>query len=851
MKVLDIITESPAGGDPLDMLTVTGIVNAASGTQVQVRRIQQLLSQHKINGQPAWDGPVDGNYTQELDAAIMNWKRSVNRQMGGVVTDTTRPGLTQREVKFLRAPLTPQGLINKIEYRRATQGEGNPFQGQQFQNSIHEKNPTFTRDRTENMRLFIQSIGISGWLAIINEGIETLKDASRETKLRQVRAKMAEVNQNLDSPPRWLNNFARVLEVAKYTNKTVGNQTLVAPSALASGENAPQKLFEYYSRLATFILERDQQIDQAAAAEVQDRVDATGSGLSDARIAMIVQQLKRAFQFSFFKGATDEVTVENIMLELRRNGDFDAISAAYLGDTGELLHRRLARELNDSDYNSIVYNNLLRIQRIMPLPLYRAIRFEDETKIEVEINFGEVTKEAYVDKERDGQKISWGPKTTGSVWLDGDIASIQRDAIIEDLVLRAAIEKTGGTAPENVTVEEGDANYKTSRSVFENELQSNTPEMVAFYTGSDPFEFGARVGNYRAKGIMEQLAILSASGATVEDMSAVAAEEISEDRAILRDTLNVWFDPQYAEEVSSDLSGFRNLDDIDDVDDEDVETLDIHQELAQRFTGTDEEEIQEATREILSDANPAEMWEKVSVASREMQLTDRSEQNSIDMMHDKQAESLSALLDGKEIDNVIYRLMSGGIPIALFPNQVAITLERAMGGNWDTTDEQPIAAILNLLQDRDQFLTVSRAYNRVAGGENLIQKLQREDNELYRQFYSKFNLEEPIQVALVETPFGPYGFEMPNGINRFRFTLTDQTNPSMDYIRNPSFGDQYDPDATSRSAYLGWQSSRWMVFRTPSGGNPIGNGANQDIVEAFLPFLERLGLDEKGEPISE
>jgi hypothetical protein len=220
------------------------------------------------------------------------------------------------------------------------------------------------------------------------------------------------------------------------------------------------------------------------------------------------------------------------------------------------------------------------------------------------------------------------------------------------------------------------------------------------------------------------------------------------------------------------------------------------------------------------------------------------------MMHDKQAESLSALLDGKEIDNVIYRLMSGGIPIALFPNQVAITLERAMGGNWDGTNEQPIAAILNLLEDREQFMVISRAYGRVAGGENLIQKLQREDNELYRQFYSKFNLEEPIQIALVETPFGQYGFEMPNGINRFRFTLTDQTDPSMDMI-TAGFGQIQDEEATSRSAYLGWQSNRWMMFRTPTGGNPIRNGAPQKLVDAFLPFLERLGLDEKGEPISE
>jgi len=843
MKVLDIITEAPQGGDPLDMLTVTGIINAANGTEVQVRRIQELLSQHKKQGRSLWQGPIDGKHTPELDTAIMEWKRWVNEQLGEQLTDTSRPGLTQREVRYLRAPLTSAGRIDRVAMRGSVEGRGNPFEGQRFQNRIHEANPEFTNDRTENMRLFISSIGLSGWLAILNEGIETLADASEQTKLRQVRKKMAEINANLDSPPRWLNNLARVLEVAKYGNKEVNNQTLVAPNGLALGENAPQKLFEYYARLATFILNRDAQIDQAAADEVRTRERETGTRLTQTNVAAIVADLKRAFQFGFFTGNTDETTIEEIMLSLRIAGDYDAIAQAYKQDTNEDLNRRLAKELNDNDYDEIVRKNLLRIQKIMPLPLFRSIRFEDEDQIKITIN----EREFYVNKERDTDgTIDWGPVSQGSAWLDGDISSIQRDAIVEDQVLRAAIESTGGTTPENVQIERGDDNYKTARSVFENELQSNVPEMIAFYTGSEPFEFGAQVGNFRARGIMEQLALLNAQGGSVQDLSAVANEEILQDRKILIDELNVWFDPEYANEVSSDLQGFRNLDDVDDTDDADVEVLDVHQELAQKFTGTDDEEIDEATREILNSDNPADTWQKVGVASRDMGLTDRSERNSIDMMHDRNASSLTAIIDRQEIDNPIYRLMSGGIKIYLFPNQVAKVLEQAMGGNWDGTDEKPIEVILTLLEDRSQFEIVSRAFSRIAGNSQLATRLRQEDPDLYRQFYEKFNLDRPLRISTVETPFGEYQFELPNAVNRFKFTLTENTDPPMDIIPM-RFGEIPEEGETERSAWLGYTAGRWNIYTSPDSGNPTPR-VNGKLLESFLQFLERIGYDETGQP---
>jgi len=844
MRVLDVITEAPQSGDPLDMLTVTGVVNAASGSEVQVRRIQELLSKHKKQGRALWQGPIDGKFTPDLNTAIMSWKRWVNEQMGENIADTTRPGLTQREVKYLRAPLTAGGRIDKVKLRGTKDKRGNPFAGQKFQNSIHNAKPQFTSDRTENMRLFITSIGVSGWLAILNEGIETLKDASKQTKLRQVRNKFAEINTSLDSPPRWLNNFARILEVAKYGNKEFQGQTLVAPNGLANGETAPQKLFEYYAKLATAILNRDAQIDKDAQDEVKTREKETGTRLTAANIAAIVADLKRAFQFGFFTGGTDETTIEEIMLGLRVKGDYDAIAEAYKKDTNEDLNRRLAKELNDNDYDDIVRKNLLRIQRIMPLPLFRSIKFSDNDQITVSLG----DKQFYINKEKDAGDIDWGPVSQGSAWLDGNVDSLKRDAIIEDQVLRAAIESTGGVAPENVQIEKGDANYKTARSVFENELQKNVPEMIAFYTGSEPFEFGAQVGNFRARGIMEQIAILNASGATLQELSAVANEEIMEDRAILREKLNVWFDPQYADEVKSSLDGFKNLDDVDDEKDSDEEVLEEHQILAQKFTGTDDEEIEQATRDILNSDNPAETWKKVSVASRDMGLTDRSERNSIDMMHDKNAESLTALIDRKEIDNPIYRLMSGGIKIYLFPNQVAKVLEKAMGGNFDGTDEKPIEVILTLLEDREQFQIVSRAFSRIAGNKSLAQRLRKEDSNLYAQFYEKFNLDEPLDVSTVETPFGEYAFELPNAVNRFKFTLTDTTDPDLRAIPL-DFGAVQDENETERSAWLGWEANRWQIFTKSDGGNGKPN-VPPKILDAFLQFLERIGYDETGEPQS-
>ena len=119
-------------------------------------------------------------------------------------------------------------------------------------------------------------------------------------------------------------------------------------------------------------------------------------------------------------------------------------------------------------------------------------------------------------------------------------------------------------------------------------------------------------------------------------------------------------------------------------------------------------------------------------------------------------------------------------------------------------------------------------------------------NKNKRQFYEKFDLDRPLRISTVETPFGEYQFELPNAVNRFKFTLTENTDPPMDAIPM-RFGEMPEEGETERSAWLGYEAGRWNIFTRADGGNPTPNVYGK-LLESFLQFLERIGYDETGQP---
>ena len=97
MKVLDIILEQ--AGDPLDMLTSTANISRTSGTEIQIRRIQELLANHKRDGQPFFDGPPTGTWNSNLDNSIKEWKEWINEQVGRRVLNTGNSSINQQAVR--------------------------------------------------------------------------------------------------------------------------------------------------------------------------------------------------------------------------------------------------------------------------------------------------------------------------------------------------------------------------------------------------------------------------------------------------------------------------------------------------------------------------------------------------------------------------------------------------------------------------------------------------------------------------------------------------------------------------------------------------------------------------------
>ena len=846
MKVLDIILEQ--AGDPLDMLTSTANISATSGTEIQIRRIQELLSQHAKDGQAFWTKPANGKWDAELDSAIIAWKEWINEQLGRRVLNTGASNINQQALQYLRAKLTNQGRLDIPGLRTDPARTTNPFEGQTFKFEIENPNPVWTNDRTQNMRTMVSSIGLSGWIAVLHAArSDELQRVSQQAARRLSRAVITGINSRFDSPPAWKNNLENLLRTVRNENKSIeinGREYFLAYPHSAAGQDAPQKIFEYYKVLATHLLQGDLQRNIEFDRDQQETLDERGTLLSDVEIATIAANIHEAFEFSLFKGNTDEDALENIFSAMNRAGDYDKIEEKFnqLYSQEDPLSEQLASELDDNEYETIVVRNLIRIGRISPGSLFQAIKFGQNTSVDV--TYENVTYN--VPNEIDGFQIDIMTSTGKFV----------KDVILQDAILKQAIDDTGGTRPSDITINMSDQHGNRSRATFEQMLQDQVPEMVAFYTRARPFDEAPPLGIARAKAIMNELYRLSFAGAEQTRMDDYAKSEILKDRQFLLDDVLVYFDPKYRDESQVD-DGFKVTEDVDDTLDEDIETNDEHEETATKFTSEEQDRIDEATREILNANDPADYFNKVRVAALRLGFTNRRRE-SIDLIHDPDADALKAVIEGnqpsEDAENM-HRLITADIPLHIVArNQAAIVLDDAMGGNWDSTDEDSMYKIWNLVPDKASFEIIARAYRRLFA-QDLIERIRREDSGVYTAIFRKYDLESPINMSGVETPFGEFKFMEPSGLGKFQVTIP-QNHPLIGTIL---YGGLYGmnrelPENQDVVCYLtwdrtiGWYLNIYADTRgNPNRSNSIDDRASDQEIAAFITefksFVDALGYD--------
>jgi hypothetical protein len=824
MKLNDLLVEAPQGGDPLDLMVSTSRISRQSHTAAQVSRIQQLLATHKINGQPVWNQPIDGQWTPALDNAIKAWKRSINQQVGSPVLQAFLPHIEQRDLRYLRAPVTDDGRIQQQDDELdAARAQGNPFEGETYTGRLGNTNPTFTGNVTEDMSIFVDSIGFSGWIAIMNQDNDEMGsgDATR---------RFITIGSNFDSPARWLNNFRtdviRRDDQKTFTLPSGEERLLVAPNSVATGNNAPQKLYNYYAPLAQAIMASDDAVDREARAaerEEQAEIEGTGRGVGTTRIKQIANMIATAMG-GRFDGTSEKEVQQNLML-LRTRQDYEALVEEFKTLTGKDINEEFVREFNQTDYERYIFPQLLRIGAITHITLFRMLKTVDIPGDKVSVSVNDDAYEIDVTKELDSA-ISPDPGY---------------NAFLKQLILEAALVKMDLELPENMEIARDSAAFQKGRGVFEVVVQNEFPMLVAWYTHQTPFDAVADVGGIRAKGIVDELGKMSQVGVTDVELITQAREMLESDQKFLVDNLRIVFAREYADEIGSPgEDGFEIPGGIVDSDADNAEVTEEHETWAKTFKNGDDDEIEDAIREILNSDDPQANYFATWVEYGNV-FGNRT-RNSLDMQLGG-PDDVRAFFKDNKIDTPLGRLISSG-EIGLgyaAPNATAVWLEDKLN-RLITRDEDAIRGMINFI-DKENYERIATQYQRLHS-RDLTNDIKDADTALYEQLVNKFDLDNTtVRTSTFEMPYGDFQLEGPVGDNRYKGVA-----PAGYRMTIPTgFGEINDPEV-ERPFFIGYEARRWQVFNRSRGGNGHPQ-VPEEIVADLETVLNNLGRNpENGEP---
>ena len=748
MRVLDIITENQ---NPLTNLTTTmgaaSSINRLNARPNQVTYIKQQLARHRLVtaynpstgqrtlGNMAWAGPIDQQWTPELDRAITAWKRSINLQVSGTErrpldVNPNAPGIIRQDLQYLTGTeLGSDGLLDVAgSGNLATAAPSNPGQlsGMTYSETIPGTREQVADD--DITQTLYDAVGWSAWYRISAEIEESRNSRGGESWLANTppeqkgQAILNRMNRTFDRnrtalvSGQWLSNVKRGAgnAVATYAD---GTTQPIDPTASGSGLSPSPtavELFDYFSNMALKLWEKDRQNSAEArqtSADVAARPVSTTT-LDDVTLRTMATQLVEAFR-NRLRGLlpggrgfyNDVEAIQTILGQLRTATDFDNLSNIYTEVSGGMiLHEALYEELERDDYMQIVVPKLLAIRRISPRILYTNINFGDADEISVEYN-----GRTY--------KIQQQVGSNGEPVIQGYDRPNDYNVIIIDSILRAGIEVSGGNMPDFDTPADDEA-VSEAQLAFINNIQITYPEMVPFYVRAEPFDGASvNIGGARLRGIIEDAARMGGNQAA---MSSFIVQEILNDRTWLigdentEPAASIRFDERYATE------GLANRDFPVVSADDDVELNASEEEIFEDLKSTQESVVRQAVDTLLQSDDPAQMWENIyREAAPGLWLDEAANMGN-------GQRDVKEFLTGRDPGTNIIRIARGINSLAIAAPRVCAKMFYDAGRGRLGTDEETIDALIAQIRDRYDYEMIDERYRQVGGDDSLIDDLASE-----------------------------------------------------------------------------------------------------------------------------
>lgn len=728
MKLLEILKEAE-----LDALAGSFLdsVGPTSGSEQQIREVQEALRRHGLmdaNGTitppPAYNGPVDGVWNNQLSQAVIAWHTSISMQIYNE-PDRFNHNVSQimpQDIQYLtNSAVKSDGMLELARGERDPRATRNTSLSTSMDSQTYNRGPLQRADLStiQTTRNFVDAIGFTGWIDIfteiinIREGDDDEIDIPPSQRRETITDNWQMIYRNANGNIRgWLNTWrTSILRTTAGESATLGDGSQM-PLMPRDVDN-PAAAYEYFFRLAdglhTKFARTDRERD-ASAAEI--RTDPNATSLSDTDINAKALSLANAMDNDLWglitRGATDEDSVLSIFRSLQTAQDYNNLSERFRSNEGESLEERLVNELDDDEYNRIVRVNLQRIRRINPRAMHLAIRFDpSEDRLAVELNG--TTYRINRDLVNNNPGVFRGNTQV-------------RDAILEDAVLRQAVIQTEGTVPD-LHSEISQETRESVAAIFIVAIEETYPELVAFYTNQDPFDStGVDIGGLRLNGIIHEAGILLQSGAEdLEIMNWMKNEFESDHLWLIGDgteahpgNANIYFDPRYQPEG---LGRERHIQ-VGDID-SDVELTDEEENIITMLQSNNDDQINQAITIISNSPDPIGSWETIYAgyhtrgAGRWLD-EDLADDNTLENL-------LNGQSDRSPLGRVV-RTLNIPLPNAA-PYLVAEALWDAIDGIDFGADNDELEQLVMSIQDRHQYDLVNHRYTQISrseGGDDLI-----------------------------------------------------------------------------------------------------------------------------------